>query len=235
MTNQGVAPLDPTTPVGQVRALLGDTNSVPLNPVIAGQGSYNMFSDADLGAFIVNANYSVTRAVGHAYTRIAGTLALQSANAKAQDMAVDISMRAEQFTKLAQQKYVQADEEDALGRNAANNMVIMINADPVAPTFSPWRTPLVEDFFSTYPIPAERIDGAFVAALGGVGSLPSSGSSVFNQPTPQLVWIMPTYGQYRTVVVVDVNGNPLFPDISITSSTITLTFTTPTAGAAILS
>jgi hypothetical protein len=167
MTNQGVAPLDPGTLVGQVRALIGDTAFATSSPAVTGLGDYSMFSDADLAAFLKVSNSSVNRAVGNGYMRIAGSLALKSADAKAQDMAVDISKRADQFTKLAQQQFALADQDDQLGRNPANNLVVVISPDVQANTFSIARTPFVEEAFGPLQFSSQILDGSLIIGEPG--------------------------------------------------------------------
>lgn len=49
MANEGAAPLDFTTAVGQVRLLIGDTD--PAN-VAAGSGTYTFYSDAEISGLL---------------------------------------------------------------------------------------------------------------------------------------------------------------------------------------
>ncbi len=153
MANVGVAPLDPTAAVGQLRLLLGDVSEVDLVPAVAGQGNYGMFSDADLGSFLAAGYGNINRAAGHAYTRIASTFAMQSATAKAQDMAVDLTKRAEQFTALAKLKYDLADQDDLTGRNPAGAVAIVLTPSLRPTTFSPYRTPFLEEIFGQVTLP----------------------------------------------------------------------------------
>lgn len=49
MANEGAVPIDFTSPVGQVRLLIGDTDAVPVD---AATGRYVWFSDPELSAFL---------------------------------------------------------------------------------------------------------------------------------------------------------------------------------------
>lgn len=49
MVNQGASPIDVTTPVGQVRLLVGDTDA---SDVTGGQGTYLWYSDDEITALL---------------------------------------------------------------------------------------------------------------------------------------------------------------------------------------
>lgn len=48
--NQGAVPINYTTLAGKVRVLVGDTDAQPLDPPVAGQGTYAWYSDEELEA-----------------------------------------------------------------------------------------------------------------------------------------------------------------------------------------
>lgn len=145
MTNVGVYPLQAGTLVGSFRGLIGDVNSVPLSPVVAGFSDYTYFSDADILAFLLNANNSVKRAVGNAYMQWAAAATMQAAVAQSADMKVDITARATGFRQLAQIWFTEAATDDALDRNN-DSVMIVVSATPKLPIFSPLRTPLIDDY-----------------------------------------------------------------------------------------
>lgn len=112
--NPGVAPLDPTTPVGQVRLNLGDTEYVPLDPAVEGQGSYNSFSDAAIEAFLTAGRDSVLRATGRAVHQLALFAAMEeSRSIKTDDLSIGESKRAHNLRLLAQDWFDRADADDA--------------------------------------------------------------------------------------------------------------------------
>jgi hypothetical protein len=113
MANTGVAPLDPTTDVGKLRALIGDTNYVPLDPPVTGQGDYTMFSDVELTAYLAQAGDSLNRAAGYAYFALASQAALSAKQIKDYDLQVDTRQRADSLFNVAKWYFDQADAADA--------------------------------------------------------------------------------------------------------------------------
>lgn len=114
MANIGVAPLDPSSLVGVVRLNVGDTNYVPLDPPVAGQGVFDYYSDAQLSAFLTAGNDSPTRATGTAIKQMALTAALSGRSVKTDDLAIDSRQRGTDLLAIAQSWLDQADAEDAL-------------------------------------------------------------------------------------------------------------------------
>ena len=112
MANRGATPISATTNAGMLRLALRDTVGVPLSPAETGYLSYGWFSDADLAVFLTLGRNSVIRAAGEAYMAMAHELALQSASATSADMRADNTKRAEQMTKLAEERFKQADLAD---------------------------------------------------------------------------------------------------------------------------
>lgn len=109
MDKIGVAPLDPDTPVGQMRMSVGDTTYTDEN---AGYGEYEHYSDIELQMYLDKALGSVTRALGYLYTDLAAVAALQSKMVKDYDLQVDLRNRAEQLRETAQTYFDLADQED---------------------------------------------------------------------------------------------------------------------------
>lgn len=111
--NRGVAPADPSTPVGQLRYLIGDIDYDPLDPVEAGYGDYANFSDEELTGFIAAGGDSVIRASGYAYLRFAALAASGAISWRSDDLSVDSKQVAAEYRLLARIAFEQADSEDA--------------------------------------------------------------------------------------------------------------------------
>lgn len=113
MPNQGVTPPVFTTTVGQVRALLGDTDAIPLDPVVAGQGEYSWFSDDEITAILSLYGDNPKRAASRLLITVAGSQALLLKKWSADDLSVDGAAIAEALRKLAAQLQQEADSGDA--------------------------------------------------------------------------------------------------------------------------
>ena len=112
MSNKGVAPPDYMTSVGQFRALIGDTDWVPLVPDEPGFGDYAFYSDDAInGLLAVYPN--VKRAAAQALRTIAATQALLLKKWSTDDLSVDGAAIAEALRKLAAGLDEQADNEDS--------------------------------------------------------------------------------------------------------------------------
>ena len=130
----GVYPIDPSTPVGQVRLNVGDTASVPLNPPVDGQQSYTNFSDAELQSYLTSASDSVPRATAFAFQALARSVA--GASTKTDDLASDPSKWAAIYMESATQWLAEADRQDATDSNSFFQIVPfagLTTADPCFP------------------------------------------------------------------------------------------------------
>lgn len=112
MANPGAYPLDPDSDVGQFRLASGDVNSVPLDPPVAGQQSYTLWSDAEIEGYLAVYPDSPYRAVGAAYMALAAQAALSSISVADYDLKVDNTKRAEQLRLTGQWFFEQADIVD---------------------------------------------------------------------------------------------------------------------------
>lgn len=110
--NRGVAPPDPVTDTGRFRALSGDLEYQPLDPPIPGWGSYMRFSDAEIEAYLAQADGSVPRAIGYSYLYLAGQAAIASQSVRDYDLQVDTTKRAADLRAIAQFWFDKADEDD---------------------------------------------------------------------------------------------------------------------------
>lgn len=109
MTNTGVAPYDPTTLVGKVRVTTGD---VTYGTPSGGVAQYEMFSDADIEAFLVTAEDNVLRAAGYGFMALAGRASLDAKTIKDYDLSIDLKSLSESLRKQAAEFFKQADEKD---------------------------------------------------------------------------------------------------------------------------
>lgn len=112
MSNHGVFPSDPTTTVGQFRAMYGDLASVPLNPVEVGYQDYTYFSDDEIINFVVQGQGNVIRGTAFAILQSANAASLQSKMVKDYDLQVDLTKRAADLRATATQYFDLADEFD---------------------------------------------------------------------------------------------------------------------------
>lgn len=117
MPYPGVAPLDPTSAVGQLRALVGDTQYVDLEPAIAGQGDYNVWSDASLEVVLILHAGNPLRAAGNLYLQLAAEHAQTQRSIKTDDLAINTIGRGDTLLKVAQSFL----DEATAGENAAAN------------------------------------------------------------------------------------------------------------------
>jgi hypothetical protein len=146
MANVGVVPVDGTTLVGQVRSLIGDTQSTPLSPAVAGSGNYGYFSDGDILAFIGTGLPNAKRAAGNAFLQLAVSTSLSSVNMATDDLRIANDKRATDIRLAASMYFAQADDDDLHGRNGDSEMII-VSAGRKLTAFSPWRNPLLEDYY----------------------------------------------------------------------------------------
>lgn len=116
--NRGVAPADPSTPVGQLRYLIGDTDYEALEPPETGYGDFANFSDDELTGFITAGGGSVVRASGYAYLRFAALSASGAISWRSDDLSVDSKQVASEYRLLAKMAFDQADTDDAAGASS---------------------------------------------------------------------------------------------------------------------
>lgn len=110
MANTGIAPVDLTSAVGQVRVLIGDTD--PTN-VSGGYGTYLYFSDDELTAVLGLYEDSPKLAAARAMETIAGSQALLLKSWSSDDLSVRGDQIAESLRKIAEQLRKEAIAEDS--------------------------------------------------------------------------------------------------------------------------
>ena len=123
MSNPGVYPLDPATPVGQFRLLTGDTQSVPLDPPVSGQQDYEKFSDAEIEGYLAAGGDSIPRAIGFAYLYLASQAAMESKSIRDFDLQVDLTKRAADLRAIAQMWFDRGDDDDLSSAEEAFEIV----------------------------------------------------------------------------------------------------------------
>lgn len=111
--NDGLVPLDPATPVGQFRIMVGDTTAEAYDPPVAGRGNYTMFSDLEIEGFVAAAGDNLYRAVGFSYLTLAGQAAMESKSVKDFDLSIDLTKRATDLRLIADTWFGRADDQDA--------------------------------------------------------------------------------------------------------------------------
>lgn len=117
MTNSGVAPYDPSTLVGKVRVITGD---VVYGTPSGGFAEYEMFSDEEIEAFLVEAEDNVLRAAAYGYLALSGRASLQAKTVKDYDLSVDLKAVAAELRKQADDLFKRADEKD--GRDGVSDV-----------------------------------------------------------------------------------------------------------------
>jgi len=109
--NPGAHPIDPTTPVGQLRYLLGDTEPTADATAPEGAKSYAIWSDAALLASLAIADGNVLRAAGQLISQLAVFYAQQGQlSVKADDLGLSISARGSDLTAIARSFFSEALE-----------------------------------------------------------------------------------------------------------------------------
>ncbi len=114
MTNLGIAPADVSTTIGMARTLIGDTHYVDVVPAIAGQGSYDRFSDGDIAVFLIQGQSNPMVACGYAYLQMAAALALTSVNLATNDLKIDNTKRVDQLRLIAESWFDRANASETL-------------------------------------------------------------------------------------------------------------------------
>lgn len=118
MSNPGVYPLDPSTPVGQFRVAYPDKNSVPLDPVVSGQQDYEKFSDLEIEGFLALGGGSILRAIGYVLLQKASAAAEESSVVRDYDLSIDLTKKAADLREQAAEYFALADQQDSAGEDA---------------------------------------------------------------------------------------------------------------------
>lgn len=129
MANLGVAPVDPTNPVGQVRLLLGDTDATN---VVNGRGEYLWYSDAEIAGLLTLYNGSPFRTTVRILRNIAGSQTLLLKKWKSADLEIDGAAITMSLLSLADA--IEADDRYGMSLEAAETVHIVATGgrDPFA-------------------------------------------------------------------------------------------------------
>lgn len=114
MANPGVYPVDFNTDVGRFRLLVNDLYSVPLDPVVAGQQDFTLFSDAEITGYLALED-SVYRAAGLAFMGLAATAAREAESIRDFDLQVDRRDKSKALMEQARWFYTEAERLDGEG------------------------------------------------------------------------------------------------------------------------
>ena len=133
MSNVGAYPIDPSTPVGALRVLVGDTSGEELP---GGVAEYRVWSDQALQAALTIAG-SPYRAAGDLYTGIAAFYAQKGRQVRTDDLQLNTSGRSGAILDIAKQFYAQASEA-AAAENSDFFDIVQIGGGDL--TGTPWAT-----------------------------------------------------------------------------------------------
>lgn len=136
--NQGIAPPNFGTPVGQVRLLVGDTNPTPHlenDQPITGQGDYLWYSDSELTALLTMNGGSVKLTAAHVIESIAMSQALLLKKFTSADLSVDGPAISDALLKRAKLLRDQADDDLAL---VVRDYVKLVNTGRPTPDWYGW-------------------------------------------------------------------------------------------------
>lgn len=112
MSNDGLIPIDYTSNVGKLRALIGDVDYVPID---SDTGDFASFSDAQLQSFLTIGGSNLANGAGYAYLTLAGQFAAEAIKVTTDDESIDLSSRADQMRKLAAEWFTRGNASDAAG------------------------------------------------------------------------------------------------------------------------
>lgn len=121
--NPGIAPPDPSTPVGQVRLLSGDIDYTPLTPPVAGEGNYSLWSDDQIEAALALAGDSIPRAIAIMYMQMAAAWNSSSATIRTDDLQYQVKDSVGSWLSLADYWNKVADSEEERAINDYFDMV----------------------------------------------------------------------------------------------------------------
>lgn len=167
--NRGVSPIDTTgwvgatgiaSQVGQLRTLVGDTSSIPLEPDEPGFADYATWGDDALAAALAAQSGSQLRAAGTLYLQLAGEYALQGRSIKTDDLTLDTKGRGNDLRLIAQSFFEQADAADGAAVNDFFQIVPFAGRAGRAPRVRPEATPYPSPLAPSTPLaPSGSLDG----------------------------------------------------------------------------
>lgn len=138
---RGVAPLDPQTPLGQLRVIVGDTNTTPLDEPEYGFADYAVFSDEALEAALNAAAGSLYRAAGNLFSVLAVEYMQLGKSIKTDDLALNTLSRGKDILEVARSFWEQADTADAAADDSFLAIVPFAGRAPQHSCVRPEGTP----------------------------------------------------------------------------------------------
>lgn len=139
-TKLGIAPPDGTTKVGQFRLLAGDSEYQPADPPLDGMGLYQLWTDAEIEAFLSVSGGSVAKAISMAFSQIGAMWASTGATIKTDDLTYSAKDAVGNWLNLA--KYW-SDIADGEAGSSADDMFELVDTAGAScgarkPEASPW-------------------------------------------------------------------------------------------------
>lgn len=136
MANLGAAPPDYDTEVGQVRALLGDTDPTDVS---MGVGTYMYFGDDEINAFLTMYGHNVKLAAARCLETISMSQALMLKSWSSDDLSVHGDRITESLRKLAAQLREEAIADEASEYFNMISLYVDNNHDGVEDEFTWWN------------------------------------------------------------------------------------------------
>ena len=136
MANLGAAPPDYDTEVGQVRALLGDTDPTDVS---MGVGTYLYFGDDEINAFLTMYGHNVKLAAARCLETISMSQALMLKSWSSDDLSVHGDRITESLRKLAAQLREEAIADEASEYFNMITLYVDNNHDGVEDEFTWWN------------------------------------------------------------------------------------------------
>lgn len=136
--NKGLSPIDPTTPVGQVRLVIGDTDAIDVDS--DGYGEFVYYSDRELESLLGLYGGNVKRTAARIYRTIAASEVLLHKKFVSADLSADSSVVSKELRLLADALEREADSD------AADGAEVFLISDrlPNVYTSRPWDEVLIE-------------------------------------------------------------------------------------------
>lgn len=119
MANTGLSPLDPTSDVGKVRLVIGDTEATA--------GSYVYFSDDAITVALSIAGGGITRACGVLVKQLALSLTIAGQSIGADGFTINTLGKGRDLLQVALSYEKQADEEDLRGARESEGAYQVVN------------------------------------------------------------------------------------------------------------
>ena len=136
MANLGAAPPDYDTEVGQVRALLGDTDPTDVS---VGVGTYMYFGDDEINAFLTMYGHNVKLAAARCLETISMSQALMLKSWSSDDLSVHGDRITESLRKLAAQLREEAIADEASEYFNMISLYVDNNHNGVEDEFTWWN------------------------------------------------------------------------------------------------